>query len=409
MATVDLAAWNDALYVHYTNDRLYNLADLENPTLGSIAKDTKAGGRHLSQGLIYQIGGGGSADIALSISESQASIPEEFIPILRQKIYEIALLDNETIEASANDKDAFARAIDEIDRKFKAATNRMETKLFRGRGGWLGRSSTATVLTSATVVLDDPADAFGFYKGQTIDFATTDGTSGAVLAGGPMTVASVQRQAGTVTFTAALDTTLTGETNTMFLFKHGDFGKGLIGFFDWCPIDRSALSTPFFSVVRSDDPDRLAGIYYDGRGEPIFDVLINTVNMLGNHGVTPDFVIMNPRTAGEMYLAANGKTTIENTQVPSSRTQTIGYNTFKIVAGDQMITVRKSWACPSTKMLVGKWNTWKLRSLGDMPKFLNRTGLLHQMENSDSYQARVGGYGNLFCCAPGWNAPVQLA
>lgn len=407
MATVDLSAWNDALYVHYTNDRLYNLADLENPTLGSIAKDTKATGRHLSQGLIYQIGGGGSADIALSISESQASIPEEFIPILRQKIYEVALLDNETIEASSNDKDAFAKAIDEIDRKFKAATNRMEQKLFRGRGGWIGRLASTTNVATAVAVLDDPADAFCFYKGQTIQLAATDGTSGAVKAGGPLTVLSVQRQAGTVTFTANINTVGTAAVGD-YLFKNGDFGKGLIGFFDWCPIDRSGLGTPFFSVTRSDDPDRLAGVYYDGRGEPLFETLINVVNMLGNHGVTPDFVMMNPRTAGELYLAAQGKTIIENTSVPSSRTQTVGYNTFKIVAGDQMVTVRKSWAAPTKAMMVGVWSTWKLRSLGDMPKFLNRTGLLHQMENADTYQARVGGYGNLFCCAPGWNAPVQL-
>lgn len=409
MATVDLTAWNDALYVHYTTDRLYDLSDLGNPTLGTIAKDTKAGGRHLSQGLIYETGGGGSADIALAISESQASIPEEFIPILRQKVYEVALLDNETIEASAADKDAFAKAIDEIDRKFRAAARRIEAKLFRGRGGWIGRSSTATVLASTTVVLDDKADAFNFYKGQTIQFATTDGTSGAVLAGGPMTVASVQREAGTVTFTAQIDTTLTGETTTMFLFKNGDFGKGFIGFFDWCPIDRSGLGTPFFGVTRSDDPDRLAGVYYDARGEPLFEALVNTVNMLDDHGAQPDFVLMNNRTAGELQLAAMGKTSIENTTVPSNRVQTIGYDSFKIRAGDHMLTIRKSWACPRNKMLVGRWDTWKLRSLGEVPKFLNRTGALHQMENADTYQARVGAYANLFCCAPGWNAPVQLA
>lgn len=409
MATVDLTAWNDALYIHYTTDRLYNLADLDNPTLGQIAKDTNAGGRHLSQGLIYQIGGGGSADIALSISEAQASIPEEFIPILRQKIYEVAILDNETIEASAKDRDAFAKAIDEIDRKMKAATMRMEAKLFRGRGGWIGRSSTATVLASTVVVLDDPADAFNFYKGQTIQFATTDGTSGAVLAGGPMTVASVQREAGTVTFTAQIDTTLTGETTTMYLFKNGDFGKGLIGFYDWVPTDRTGLATPFFSVTRSDDPDRLAGLFRDGRGEPLFDTLIKAVGTLGKHGVTADFVLMNPDTMTELILSAQGKTIIENTQVPSSRTQTIGYDTFKIRVGSAMVTIRTSWAAPANKMLVGKWESWKLRSLGDMPKFLNRTGILHQMENADSYQARVGGYGNLFCCAPGWNMAVLLA
>lgn len=408
MATVDLSAWNDALYIHYTTDRLYNLADLDNPTLGQVAKDTKAGGRHLSQGLIYQIGGGGSADIAQSITDSQASIPEEFIPILRQKIYEIALLDNETVEASANDRDGFAKAIDEIDRKFKAASQRMEQKLFRGRGGWIGRLKSGTNLAAAVATLDDPADAFCFYKGQTIQMSVTDGTSGAVRAGGPLTVASVQRSAGTVTFTANINT-LTSVADTDYIFKNGDFGKGLIGFYDWCPTDRTGLGSAFFTVTRSDDPDRLAGIFYDGRGEPLFETLLNVVGTMGTAGVNPDFVLMNPMTVTDLVLSAQSKTRIENTSVPSNRSQTIGYDTFKIQCGANMITIRQSWAAPRNRMLVGKWDTWKLRSLGDMPKFLSRTGLLHQMENADTYQCRVGGYGNLFCCAPGYNAPVLLA
>lgn len=409
MATVDLTAWNDALYVHYVNDRLYNLADLDNPILGQVAKDTNAGGRHLSQGLIYQIGGGGSADIALSISESQASIPEEFIPILRQKIYEVAMLDNETIEASAKDKDAFAKVIDEIDRKFMAASNRMEAKLHRGRGGWIGRSASTTTLASTVINLDDASDAFNFYKGQTIQFATTDGTSGAVLAGGPMTVASVQREAATVTFTAQIDTTLTGETTTMYLFKNGDFGKGLIGFYDWIPLDRTILGTAFFSVTRSDDPDRLAGLFANRVGDPLFETLIRSVGTLGKHGVMPDFALMNPDTMTDLILSAQGKTLIENTNVPSSRTQTIGYDTFKIRVGAAQITIKTSWAAPNKAILVGKWNTWKLRSLGDMPKFLNRTGILHQSEAADTYQARVGGYGNFFCCCPGHNMANLIA
>src|SRR5688572_29332957 len=101
--SVDLTAWNDALYIHYDNDKLYNLCDLQNPTLSTIEKDEKFPGRSLSQGLIYQIGGGGSAVLSTSITNSLASIPEEFAGILRMKMYEVAILDNDTIEASATD------------------------------------------------------------------------------------------------------------------------------------------------------------------------------------------------------------------------------------------------------------------------------------------------------------------
>lgn len=408
MGVVDLVAWNDALNIHYVDDRLYNLADIDCPTLGTIAKDTKATGRSLSQRLMWQMAGGGSADLAQSVTDSLESKVDEFDGIKRAKVYEVAILDNETIEASADDRDAVASAIDEIDRKLKAASQRVEAKLFRGRGGWIGRVKAGTALNSTTLTLDDAADAFNFFKGQTIQFATTDGTSGSVLAGGPMTVASVQREAGTVTFTAQVDTTLTGETDTMYLFKNGDFGKGMIGFLDWVPIDRSGLATPFFTVTRSDDPDRLAGLYRDCRGEPLFDSLIKMVGTLGKHGITADYAMMNPDVMTDLILSAQGKTLIENTQVPSNRTQTIGYDTFKIRVGSAMVTIKTSWACPMKAMWVGKWSSWKLRSLGSMPKFLNRTGIIHQSENADTYQARVGGYGNLFCAAPGENIVGQL-
>ena len=46
---------------------------------------------------------------------------------------------------------------------------------------------------------------------------------------------------------------------------------------------------------------------------------------------------------------------------------------------------------------------------GGVPKFLNRTGALHMMEDADVYQSRIGGYYNLLCKAPGWACAVKLA
>src|SRR5690606_7952420 len=118
----------------------------------------------------------------------------------------------------ASDKDAYHSAIDEIERKFSAASNRMEAKLFRGRGGWIGRLKSGTNLAGTEATLDDPADAFNFYVDQLVTFATTDGTSGALLdAGATLTVTEVDRENGKVTFGAALNT-ITGITDTSYMF-----------------------------------------------------------------------------------------------------------------------------------------------------------------------------------------------
>lgn len=409
---VDLTAWNDALYINYDNDKKYQLCDLMNPTLSSIEKDTEFGGRHVSQALIYQIGGGGSASIATTIANTLASIPEEFVGITRKKMYEVAILDNETIEASASDKTSFARVLDEVDRKMQAAANRVESRLHRGRGGWIGRIAVGTDITNAYVItLDDKADAFNFYKGQKLVFSDTDGTSGAIRAGGAKTVASVQREAGTVTLVEDIDT-ITSVAVGDYIFTEGDFGEGIMSFYDWVPLDRSVLGSSFFGVTRSDDPDRLGGLYYDGTGEPYLETLTRVLGMLGNHmgGGGQEFVArLHPDVVTEMTLAAQGKMQIEVSTLPSTRKLDMGVKTHVLTVGANRVTLAPTWASRTDRMIVGKADTWRLKSAGDFPKFLNRTGALHMSESSDTYQARIGGYGNLLCKAPGWNCAVKLA
>lgn len=413
MATVDLTAWNDALYVNYDNDKKYQLCDLMNPTLSSIEKDTEFGGRNASQNLIYQIGGGGSASIATTIANSLASVPEEFLAITRQKMYEVALIDNETIEASTSDKTSFARVLDEVDRKMQAAANRVESRLHRGRGGWIGRIAVGTVVgANAVCTLDDKADAFNFYKGQKVCFASTDGTSGSLRdAGDTLIVASVQREAGTVTFTTNMSN-IAAIADTDYLFTEGDFGACINSFYDWVPLDRTILGTSFYGVTRSDDPDRLAGLYYDGVGEPYLETLTRVVGMLGNHmgGGGQEFIARcHPDIVTEMTIAAQGKMTIEVSTLSSTRKVDMGVKTHTLTLGASRVQLAPTWASRTDRMIVGKADTFRLKSAGEFPKFLNRTGALHMMEGADTYQARIGGYGNLLCKAPGWNCAVKLA
>jgi hypothetical protein len=411
--SVDLTAWNDALYIHYDNDKKYVLCDLQNPTLSSIEKDESFPGRHASQGLIYQIGGGGSASLSQTITNSIASIPEEFVGITRKKMYEVALLDNDAIEASESSKGGFAKVIDEIDRKMQAAANRVEARMHRGRGGWIGRIASGTDITNAAVItLDDKADAYNFYKGQKICFSSTDGTSGSLRdSGEALTVASVQRQAGTVTVTTDLDE-IASIADTDYIFTQGDFGEGILSFYDWVSFDRTILGTSFFGVTRSDDPDRLAGLYYDGTGEPYLETLTRVVGELGTAmgGGGHELVARcHPDVVTEMTIAAQGKMQIDVVSLPATRKLDMGMKTHALTLGASRVILAPTWASRTDRMIVGKADTWKLKSNGSFPKFLNRTGALHMMESEDTYQSRIGGYGNLFCKAPGWNCAVKLA
>jgi hypothetical protein len=410
---VDVTAWADGLYTVYDNDKLYDLCDLQNPTLSTVPKDDFFGGKSVNQTLIHQIGGGGSASLATTLANTQASLIEEFVGITRKKMYEVALLDNEAIEASESDKDAFAKVIDEVDRKMRAASMRVESRLHRGRGGWIGRIAAGTDITNAAVItLDDKADAFNFYPGQKICFSATDGTTGSLKdSGEALTVAAVSRSLGTVTVSTDLDD-ITSIADTDYIFTEGDFGACINSFYDWCPLDRTGLGTAFYSVTRSVDPDRLAGLYYDGTGQPFHEILTQVVGLMGTHvgGGGHKFVARcHPDFVTELILSAQGKFQINPTTLPSTRKVDMGLETMEVTVGSNKVVLAPTWASRTDRMIVTMPDTWKLKSMGGFPKFLNRTGSLDMMEELDAYQCRVGGYGNFICKAPGWNAPVKLS
>jgi hypothetical protein len=410
---VDVTAWADGLYTVYDNDKLYDLCDLNNPTLASIPKDETYPGKGVNQSLIYGIGGGGSASLAVTLQNTQASQIEEFVNITRKKMYEVALLDNEAIEASESDKGAFAKVIDEIDRKMRAAAMRVESRLHRGRGGWIGRLASGTDITNAAVItLDDKADAWNFYVGQKICFASTDGTSGSLRdSGETLTVSAVSRTNGTVTISTDLDD-IASIADTDYIFNEGDFGACINSFYDWVPLDRTILGTSFYGVTRSVEPDRLAGLYYDGTGQPYHEILTQVCGLMGEHidGGGHDYVVRcHPSFVTELVMGAQGKFQINPTTLGSTRKVDMGLKTMEVTVGANKVVLAPTWASRTDRMSVQMADTWKLKSSGAFPKFLNRTGSLHMMEELDAYQGRIGGYGNLICKAPGWNCSVKLA
>lgn len=409
---VDVTAWADGLYTVYDNDKLYDLCDLQNPTLSTIPKDDKFGGKGVNQQLIYGIGGGGSASLTTTLANTQASQIEEFVNITRKKMYEVALLDNEAIEASADDKDAFASVIGEIDRKMRAAAMRVESRLHRGRGGWIGRLASGTDITNNGVgTLDDKADAFNFYVGQKICFASTDGTSGSLRdSGEARAVTAVDRVNGTFTIDDLDEIASIADTD--YIFTEGDFGACINSFYDWVPLDRTILGTSFYSVTRSVDPARLAGLYFDGTGMPFHEILTQVCGLLGTHvgGGGHKFVVRcHPDFVTELIMSAQGKFQINPAMLPSTRKVDMGLETIEVTVGANKVVLAPTWASRTDRMIVTMPNTWKLKSSGGFPKFLNRTGPIHMMEETDSYQSRVGGYGNFICKAPGWNCAVKLA
>jgi hypothetical protein len=403
---LDLTAFDPVLKHHYYKGRIYSMADLKNVFLGLVKKDPKAGGKQLICPVDFEDPQGGSATFSDAQTNTGASKYEDFVGT-RKKNYQVAVIDNETIEASKRDADAFLPAFREVDKAFKRAGRRLGIQLYRSGGGAIGVLSSDTTPASGKVVdLEDNADAFNFQVGMTNVFAAANGTGSLRDSGATNVVASINREAGTVTYTDDLDANVTAIAVGDFIFSEGDFGNCLNGLADWVPSSAPG-ATPFFGVDRTQDIDRLGGLRRTASGESLYESLIKGVATLEKHGADPTHVLANQETVSDLILEATGKVIYERCESKGERAK-IGFKGFSIMVGNSEVTIHADINCPSNRMYILQLNTWCLQSAGPTPMFLQRDNLLIRSALADSYEVRVGGYQNLTCSAPGYNMVVIL-
>lgn len=391
---------------YYTPERVNELSYYENPFYGMVKK-RKQGGRKYIQPVEIQRPGGGSASFAKAKANQTKSKFEDF-QLTRVKTYQLATVENEIIEASADDESAFLPAFDEFNRAFSACGDKIAKQMFRTKGGSIGKIGATTTLGGAVIVLDDPADAFNFYIDQLITLSATDGTGTERDTADTLAVTAIDRESGEITVAENIST-VSGAALGDFIFTDGDYGACYSGLADWLPTDRTVLGTSFYGVTRSIDEDRLGGIYRDSTGEGIDEALIKLVATVAKHGGKTDCVMMNPELASDLQLIWNGKRTIQ--EVETKVTPTIGFSGFRVnVAGGRTVTIYGDRNCPSNRIYALQMNTWTLWHAGSCPGFLmQRYGsILRPVETADDWESRIGAYLNLGCSAPGWNGVAKV-
>lgn len=183
-------------------------------------------------------------------------------------------------------------------------------------------------------------------------------------------------------------------------------------------------STLFWGVNRSiGNTNRLGGIrgtYVPG--EPIEEAVLDLLSAVSAEGGRPDLVTMSFENYATLVKALNAKQTYpfertmrKATKPKESREDAteyaeFGYGGIRIIGPKGVeVDVLVDNACPWNVMYALTSSTWELRSIGDIPRFLDLDNLeLLRDPNSDAYQARIGAYGNCVTRAPGHNGVMQL-
>ena len=378
-----------------------------------IPKYTGFGGRNLPIVTIWGNPQGRSAAFARAQARGAVtnSKLDDFL-LTRVKDYSIATIDNETLEASKGDANAFMEAATvEIDGAIMSLTRSIATAMYRQGYGEIGSIKAGSSVTGTTIELADLDSVTNFEVGMELEVAATvTGASRAFgSSGNGLFITGVNRSTGVLTFgfnvndaTNGVPTIAAGD----ILFVRGDHNAAVLtkiaGVEAWIPASAPS-STPFFGVDRSVD-SRLYGQRLSAVGAPIEEALIDGASLVAREGGKIDHFFMNYAKYAELEKSLGSKVQYVDMKV----TADVGFRGILINGPRGPIKVVPDQNCPSSKVFGLSLDMWKLYSLGEAVRVIDTDGLqMLRQASADGVEVRYGFYGNVGCRAPGHN--IQIA
>lgn len=407
---LDMTTYDAALKQHYTADRVLDLVYKDNPLFALMPKYESFGGKNLPIPLIYGNPQGRSKTFsnAQTGGSATSTLVTDFV-LTRVKDYSIATIDNETLEASKGDANAFMEAATtEIDGAINSLVRSLAVNMYRNSSGSIGQVFAEPAEAATTVVtMKSASDICNIEVGQRINIwsaetggsqRTTDGSDNSWL------VTAVDRSAGTFTLDDAYTSSGSIAAND-YVFVEGDRGLGISGLDAWIPSSAPG-ATLFFGVDRSVDTNRLGGIRYDGSSDPIEEALIEGASRVAREGGKVDHCFLSYEQYSKLEKALGSKVQYVDLQM----TAEVGFRGILINGPRGAIKVIPDQNCQGNVAWLLQLDTFKLYSLGKAVRVIDTDGLtMLRQASSDGVEVRYGFYGNLGCRAPGFNCRVTLA
>jgi len=409
--SLDMTSFAAALKEHYTDEMVMNLVYSDNPFLALVAKYESFGGKNLPIPLIYGNPQGRSATFSQAQTRGSATNSQlkDFV-LTRVKDYSIATIDNETLEASKGNANAFMEAATtEIDGAISSLTRSLAISLYRDSSGQIGQLDAEPAEAADTViVLKEASDVTNFEVGMILNvWSAKSGGSQRNVDGSTsdLEVVGVDRDLGTVTIDDPYDASGTIAADD-YVFVKGDRGLKLSGLEDWIPATAPTGGDSFFGVDRSSDVTRLAGIRQDGSSKPIEEALIDAAARIGREGGKPDHVFMSYEKFAELEKALGSK--VQYVDLKNEDAQ-VGFRGIVINGPRGAIKCIPDQNCPNNVAFMVSLKSWKLYSLGKAVRVIDTDGLsMLRQASADGVEVRYGFYGQLGCRAPGFNGRIEL-
>lgn len=413
--SLDMTSFDAALKEYYTDEAVENMVYKNNPFLALVPKREDFYGRNLPVPIIFGNPQGRSATFSRAQTRGAVSNSQiEQFTMTRIKDYGVATIDNETLEASKNDKGAFLEAATvEIDGIINSITRSLATAQYRsgyGNIGVIGANATTTI-TLATI-----QDITNFEVGMELDLSLSESSN--VLkaygtSGNGLIVTGVNRTTGVLTFGFNVNDATNGIptiANGDVIFVRGDRQNSatparlkIAGLDAWVP-SSTPSATAFFGVDRTADPTRLGGQRIDGTAMPIEEALIEAATVIGQEGGSPDHVFMNFAKYSALEKSLGSKVQYADLKVGE-----IAFRGIRVNGPAGEIKVVPDQNCPFNRAYMLTLDSWKHASLGKAVRVLDTDGLqMLRQSSDDGVEVRYGYYANLYCRAPGYNGVISL-
>ena len=411
----------------FNKNRFLSMVDKDETEMG-------LGGSFFPIPVLYDVGGGGSANLGNAQTYQTAPATAQF-QLTTVNVYRVGSIQNQFLRASAQNIGAFMPAAKmNVKSLYMGASNDIAYQMFAdgsGTRGTYGANGGAGSITNGVITLDNLGQVYQFSLNMALNSFSVSGSTATQSTGGAVGyVVGVDTGAGTVTVSATLQgaagTPSNWSTSFPYLGRVGDTSfatNGLnsanmlciAGLGAWIPSVAPGGSDLFLNVNRSVSPTKLAGLRFLGSSESIQDCLIDATNQLAaqsSEAGDPDVIFINPVSYQTLVKNLTGQGQYQMIRAKVNEEVEISFKALVLPTGNGEISIIQDRNCPAQTAYIMTMKTWKLRSLGKIPQFLTFPGFYDQLgfpiPGQDAVEIRVGGYLNLSCNAPGANAVVSL-
>lgn len=399
----------------YSNNRVLALTLNNNVLIDMLPRDTNFAGDVMPLPLLTSSGQGiASESLAIAQTNSNTASGAKFAVTVGDT-FGVIPLGSKVLKAARNNMGAFLdhRKL-EIDEFLKNMGRNLNQQAHGDGGGSLGVASVVSATTDGTVTLSDPEKIVNFWKGMVIRTSEDDGTgSGHALQSGALTVATVDYNAGTFTFTGTSASFDAGD----HIFREGQFAGNLTqtalwkGIQVWCPA--TAPTDTLFGLARTGQSQysgvRLTSAESTGQINERIEKLAE--RQATRYGCYANMGVMHGKRWRELSreLHNQGVRIIKTGNYDA----TFGYNTLVFQSGyggGDGIKLYADRDChPDTCFLMEKEYV-KIWSMGELVETMSDDGLqMLRAASSAAYEIRYESYAQLAVPKPTAIARVSLA